>query len=477
MNLFKTTPYRHQMEALTISEDKRDFALLMEAGTGKTKVVLDNAAYLYASGKIDSLIIVAPNGVHRNWLGEIDIHLHDDVPRLAAFYQASAGAKHQSWFAKACAEKAALRILTFNIEALSDLTSTKKIIALMKSRKCMLVIDESQRIKTPSSKRTKNAYKVGNEATYRRILTGTPVSQGLQDLYSQFKFLDWRIIGCKTFTAFKGEYCVMGGYEGREILAYRNVDKLKAHIAPYTYEANKKDCLDLPPQTWLRREVELSQEQRTHYKEIKDKFVTELNSNVLEAPQAGVRMLRLRQILSGFFPLPEDERKWEALPCPRLETCADLVEEASRGKVIVWCHFHADVERVCAKLWERGIGCVPYYGGVSDGQRAKNLAQWRTDPAIVAFVGTPATGGVGLTMNEADTVVFFSHDYNYETRIQAEARNHRAGQTKPVTYYVLVARGTADVRMLKRVEEKGSVADLIKRCDKQGLIDLLQEAA
>lgn len=478
MNLFKTKPYQHQIDALARSQDRPDYALLMEAGTGKTKIIIDNAAYLYSLGRIDSLIVIAPNGVHRNWIGEIEAHLHDDVPRVTAYYEAgvTALAPLRRWCA-ACKETSALRVLTFNIEVLQDAKRTDAILGLMYARQTMLVIDESQRIKAPGSKRTKSAYRVGHAAKYRRILTGTPVSQGLQDLYSQFRFLDWKIIGNKTYADFKGEYCVMGGHDGMEIVAYRNTERLRNRLAPYAFEVNKKDCLDLPPQTWIKREVEMSAEQKKHYKALKDQFVTELKGTTLEAPLAAVRMIRLRQILSGFFPLPENDKKWEALPCPRLETCADLVEEASRGKVIVWCHFHADVERVIPKLKERGIAALPYYGGISDNRRAENLAQWRADPSITALVATEATGGVGLTLNEADTAVFFSHDYNYEHRIQAEARNHRAGQTKPITYYILVARGTADVRMLRRVEEKGSVADLIKNLDRKNLIALFEEAA
>lgn len=468
-------PYKHQAEAFQISKDMEDYALLMEAGTGKTRVVIDTAAHLYGRGKIDTLVVVAPNGVHRNWLGEVESHLPGDIPRSAAFWQTGAGVRHQQDFAKTCAFQKGLRILTFNVETLSLEGGLKQTLRHIGKRSCLIVVDESQRIKTPSSKRTRNAYKLANEATYRRILTGTPVSQGLHDLYSQFRWLNWAIIGCRTFTEFKAMYCVMGGYESREILSYRNVDHLKRKISPYVYEANKRDCLDLPPETWLTREVELSTEQKRFYKEMRDKFVVELRDNRIEAPLAGVRMLRLRQLLSGFFPL--EGGSWENLPCPRLETCADLVEEASRGKVIVWCHFLADVVNVCDTLKRRGIGCLPYSGAESDTLRFKNLQQWRTDPNICALVATPACGGVGLTLNEADTDVTYSHNYNYEEWEQKGSRNYRAGQTKPVTHYDLVARGTADVRMMAVVRKKGDVADMIKHMRRDELINLLQEAA
>jgi SNF2 family DNA or RNA helicase len=468
-------PYNHQAGAFNVSKDMEDFALLMEAGTGKTRVVIDTAAYLFGKGKIDTLVVIAPNGVHRNWLGEVEAHLPGDIPRLAAFYQAGGGKKHQDSFAKTVAYRNGLRILTFNVETLSLESGLKQTLQMIGKRSCLTVIDESQRIKSPSSKRTRNAYKLSHAAMYRRILTGTPVSQGLHDLYSQFRWLNWQIIGCRTFAEFKAMYCVMGGYESREILAYRNVDQLRRKIAPYVFEANKRDCLDLPPETWLTREVELSSEQKRFYKDMRDKFVAELRDNRIEAPLAGVRMLRLRQLLSGFFPL--EGGQWENLPCPRLETCADLVEEAARGKVIVWCHFLADIKNVCDKLKERGIGCLPYSGNEADGLRYKNLQQWRTDPNICALVATPATGGVGLTLNEADTDITYSSDYNYEEYVQKNGRNHRSGQTKSVTHYELVARGTADVRMMAVIRKKGNVADMIRNMDRNGLIELFQEAA
>lgn len=467
--------YKHQAEAFQRSKDMDDFALLMEAGTGKTRVILDTAAYLYSCGKIDSLIVVAPNGVHRNWLGEVEAHLPGDIPRVAAYYQSGAGKRQQAQFEEATQAQGKLRILAFNVEALSLLPILKQTLKYIGKRSCLTIVDESQRIKSPSSKRTRNAYKLADVSRYRRILTGTPVSQGLHDLYSQFKFLNWRIIGCKTFAEFKAMYCVMGGYEEHEIIAFRNVDHLKKRIAPYVFEANKKDCLDLPAETWMTREVELSTDQRRFYKDIKDKFVAELREHRIEAPLAGVRMLRLRQLLSGFFPL--EGGTWENLPCPRLETCADIVEEASRGKVIVWCHFQADIANVCDKLRERGIGSLPYSGAQSPSLRFEHLQRWRNDPSICALVATPATGGVGLTLNEADTDVTYSHDYNYEEWVQKCGRNHRAGQTKPVTHYDLVARGTADVRMMGVVRNKGNVADMIKGMRYEALIDLLQEAA
>ena len=477
------TDYAHQAEAYEKAKDMDDFGFLMEAGTGKTRPTLKNALYLFDKGKIDTLLIEAPNNVHRKWVNEeIPKHFAPGIPYKAAFYRAGAGIRESAEFDEAIKYRSGLRILAYNIESLSLDAGKRHALAALAKRAAMVALDESSRIKTPSSKRTKNAHALGDIANYRRILTGTPVSQGLHDLYSQFRFLNWKIIGTRTFTEFKSRYCQMGGYDEREIVGYLNEEELLSKIAPYVFEANKKDCLDLPEEMWQTREVELSAEQKRHYRDLRDTFVAELKSNRLEVPLAGVRMLRLRQLLSGFFPTPDNGvGTYENLPCPRLDSCADLVEEAARGKIIVWCHFRPDVINMMAKLKERGITCVPYDGSINDDQRQRNLDNWKTQDKIVALVATPATGGIGLDMVEADTDVTYSHNYNYEEYTQKNARNHRSGQWRPVTHYELVARGTADVRMMKRVRDKGDVADMVKNLKRfevrKELIEMFQEAA
>jgi SNF2 family DNA or RNA helicase len=452
--------FKHQIEALDQSMESENFGLFMEAGTAKTRIILENAKYLYGKGKIDTLCVIAPNGVHRNWIDQCTEHLPGDFPYRSAFWRSGAGKEDSAYFDGVVKSREGLRILTYNVDTLSRLEGVRLMAAHLRGRKFLVAVDESHKIKTPGSKRTKSSYKIGDIADYRRILTGTPITKGYQDLYSQFRFLDWRIIGTKTYAEFKSMYCVFGGFAGTDIISYLNIDRLRNRIEPFIYEKLKKDCLDLPPETWQDIEVELSPEQRKHYKSIKDEMMADINGSVLELTKASARMVKLRQILSGFIKM--EDGVIIRMPCPRLEAMADRVEEASGGKVIVWGHFNEDIEAISKKLDERGIGNVKYYGPVNSNQRYANLQKWREDPDTIALVANGATGGTGLTLNEADTDITFSHDYSYETWEQKHNRNHRAGQTKPVTHYELVARGTADRRMLNVIKNRGDLASAFR---------------
>ena len=450
-------PFSHQRAAFERFKDFEYAALLMEAGTGKTRVVLDNAAYLYEKKKIDSLIVIAPNSVHMNWISQVDHWLPTEIPRAAYYYRASAKQKEQDAFDWVVTQKDKLRILTFNIETMSTDTGADMVKRLL-DRNCkapMLVVDESQRIKTPSSKRTKRTITLQRYSAYRRILSGTPVTQGLHDLYSQMKFLHWSILGCKSYAEFKATYCIMGGFECRQITGYRQVDRLQRLIAPYSFEANKRECIDLPPETFVTREVPLSPEQRRLYKQMKEEFIAELdNGKVVEAPLALTRVTRLLQIISGHIDNV-------MLPCPRIAECVELVNEARRGKVIIWTSYVPDVLRLSEALRAEGIDHILYYGG-NAGTRSEELVRWRTDPKCQVMLGTPQCGGVGLDLIEADTEIFYSHGWNLEHRIQALARVMRPGQVNAVTYYDLVTPGTLEIRLMRMVQKKDDCAALFR---------------
>ena len=243
---FKTKPFDHQRKAFYMSRDKKSFALLMEQGTGKTKVIIDNAAYLYAKGEITALVVIAPNGVHRNWLKEVQTHMPDWCPRSSFYYTSGMNKKRIAEYDETFAVENALKIFTFNVEAF---TSPKAIYYMQKilvANKVMLVVDESSRIKRPGAKRTKIITKFGKQADFKRIMTGTPVTKGAEDVYSQFKFLDPQILGYDSFYSFKAQYCIMGGFENRQVVSYQNIDELTRNIDGHSFRVLKKDCLDLP---------------------------------------------------------------------------------------------------------------------------------------------------------------------------------------------------------------------------------------
>jgi len=455
---FKTKPFEHQRKAFYMSRDKEAFALLMEQGTGKTKVIIDSAAYLYGKGKITALVVIAPNGVHRNWLKEIDIHMPDWCTNQSFYYTSGMTKKRIEEYDKVFASENNLKIFTFNVEAF---TSPKAIYYMQKilvSNKVMLVVDESSRIKRPGAKRTKIITKFGKQADYKRIMTGTPVTKGPEDVYSQFKFLDPQTLGYDSFYSFRARYCVMGGFENKQIISYQNIDELTRNIEGHSFRVLKKDCLDLPDKIYQRHYVEMTAKQKKLYQNMKKSFVAELEGNMIEAPEAITRLLRLQQILCGWFPSEGSVTQIDEQN-PRIEAMKEILSDID-SKVIIWARFKADLRAI-----ERALGdlAVSYHGDVSSDAREVAVDRFQNDPKIQYFIGQPQSGGIGLTLTAADYVIYYSNSFDLEQRMQSEDRCHRIGTKNNVTYIDIETRKTVDSKIIQALREKKSLADIITK--------------
>lgn len=467
---YKTKPFKHQEKAFLLSRDKASFALLMEMGTGKTKVVLDTAAYLYQRGKIEALVVIAPNNVHRQWaVDQIPEHLPDWCPRTVLVYGSlivqSAGFRKdlKKWFE----DDHKLRIMCVNIEGLSTAKATAFVHDILDKLPAMLVVDECTRIKTPGASRTKNAIRLSKLAPYKRIMSGSPVTKGAEDLYSPLAFLDPNILGFSSYWAFRGRHCTMGGWQGKQIVGYRNIEELQARLDGWSYRIRKADCLDLPEKVYVTVPVPLAPDQRAAYKELRDNFIVEIDGGMVEAAMAITRLLRLQQIVCGRAVTDAGVKRFIH---SRVITCVDLVESAS-GKTIVWSRFLEDIDNISEELKQRGIGHITYDG------RSKNrmdlVTQFRKDENCRVFVGQPASGGIGLNLEVANTVIYYSNDYNAEVRWQSEDRAHRIGQVNKVTYIDLVAPGTIDTKILAALKNKKNVAAMV--VDPDQLAELLKD--
>lgn len=468
---FKTKPYKHQYRALELSEGKRAFAYLMDTGTGKTKVAIDDAARAFRRGEIDTLLVFAPNGVHRDWVSVeegIGKHLPDDIPRASGFY--SSGYLRRDFRDAMQAPPTVLKVLALNIETLSRGQGYEIAKELVQKNKVFTVVDEGQRFKRPRSKRTRNGWHIGQASEYTRLLSGSVLTKGWEDFYGQYRFLDWKILGFKTNAEFKAAHCNLAG-QYNTIVGYRDVDKLLDKIGPYTYQVLLEDCIDMPPQTAVRRTIELSAEQLQLYKKMKRDFMVEVQKGeILHAAQAITRLIRLQQILHGFLPLEAGGIR--ELPCPRFDAAVDILS-GFHGKAIIWARFQNDVRRLQRELTKEGIGNVIYYGGLGESDREANLVRWRKDPGLQAIIATPQTLGEGRTLNEATGCCFFGHSFNYDHRKQARGRNYRIGQTKPTILWDFVAPGTLDEKILVKHTK---VEDAIKvLTDRRELLYLLGE--
>jgi hypothetical protein len=457
--IFKTQPFDHQRKAFYMSRDKEAFALLMEQGTGKTKVIIDNAAYLYGQGKISALVVIAPNGVHRNWLNkEIPQHMPEWCQYKSVHYYAGMTKQWKEYFEDTMGAQDVLRVFAFNVEGFVSDKAVNLMKRILLANDVLLVVDESSRIKRPGAKRTKTITNFAKQAKYRRIMTGTPVTKGPEDVYSQFKFLDPYILGYDSFYSFRARYCVMGGFENKQIVSYQNVDELTQNIEGHSFRVLKKDCLDLPEKIYQREYVELSPKQRKLYEQLRKEFVTELGDETLTASEAITRMLRLQQILCGWFPteekvVPIDDKN------PRMEALKELLANI-QSKVIIWARFKADLRAIQDML---GDSAVAYHGDISNDDRAMAVKHFQEDDRIRYFIGQPQSGGIGLTLTAADYAIYYSNSFDLETRLQSEDRCHRIGTTNNVTYIDLEAPKTIDTKIIKALREKKNLADVVTK--------------
>ena len=299
---FKTEPFAHQLKAWELSKDKESFALFMEMGTGKSKVILDTAAYLYDNGKIDTLLIIAPKGAYRNWhLNEIPTHLPDHIIYRYAIWSASPRKKEKMYLNDIVRAGDELRIVIMNVEAFSSAKGVKWATSFLNTSRALMVIDESTTIKTPGANRTKAIIKLGRMAKYRRILTGEPVTRDPLDLYSQCDFLDEVHLGFSSFYSFRNRYAIMvnmnlGGRSFKKVTGFQRTDELNDILRGFSFRVKKDDCLDLPKKTYQYRHVDLTKEQEKAYQEMKDLCLTKADNELITVP-VGTSLDKAKDIL------------------------------------------------------------------------------------------------------------------------------------------------------------------------------------
>tara|TARA_R100001082_G_scaffold111249_1_gene94420 strand:- start:2356 stop:3843 length:1488 start_codon:yes stop_codon:yes gene_type:complete len=460
---FKTRPYSHQREAWQLSKDKAEYALFMEMGTGKSKVIIDTFSYLYDSGQIDNVLIIAPKGNYLNWVNnELPTHLPDHIVSRIAYWSASPKKKERIALDDIMTPTADLRILVANVEAFSSAKGTKFITSYVDCSRSFVCVDESTTIKNPSAIRTKNILKLSTKCKYRRILTGEPVTRSPLDVYTQCQFLNPSLLGFSSYYSFRNRYAIMidmhkGPRSFKKVVGFQRLNELSDTVKAFSYRCKKEDCLDLPNKIYEQRFIELTSEQRKLYKEISDHAFTELKGEALTITNVLTSMLRLHQITCGHF--KSDDDKILDVKNNRIDELMQVLSETD-DKVIIWATYVADIQAI-SKLLHSVYGedsYVQYYGAVNNDQRAEAVDRFQHDEACRFFIGNPQTGGFGLTLTAASSVVYYSNSYNLEHRIQSEDRAHRIGQTKPVVYVDLICLNTVDEMIVKALRDKKQVA-------------------
>jgi len=469
---FKTKPYEHQLDALKASCDKEVFAYFMEMGTGKSKVLLDNAAILYDKGEINALLLIAPKGVYKNWYdSEIPDHLPDHITHKTVLWKTSDKSVKQKKILNTLFEPGAdLRILIMNVESFSSGDGPSFAYKFLSAHpKSMVAIDEATTIKTPTTNRTKSIIKLRDMCKYRRILTGSPVTKSPLDLYSQCEFLDPWLLGHQSYYTFKARHAVtkkilVNGRKIEIVVGYTNIPELSEKVEKFSKRILKEDCLDLPDKTYVKHYVELTKEQQRLYNQMKQEAIAFLDGKMQSSATVMTQLMRLHQITCGHF--TADDNTIKDLPCSRLSELMNILENIE-GKTIIWSHYTHDVKRIIAEI-KKVYGddsVVDYYGATDTDERSKNIKKFQNDDKCRFFVGTTHTGGYGITLTAGSNMIYFSNGYDLEKRQQSEARIDRIGQTKKMTYIDIMAQDTIDERIVKALRKKVNIANAIMKED------------
>ena len=461
---FKTKPYAHQLKALEMSWNKEVFAYFMEMGTGKSKVLIDNMSMLYDKGKINGVLIIAPKGVYKNWYdSEIPTHLADHVQKKVVLWQALINKKQEEKLSVLFKPDTDLHILIMNVEAFSTKKGLDFAAKFLSCHETLVAVDESTTIKNPGAKRTKNILRLSRLSKYRRILTGSPVTKSPLDLYTQCHFLDPYLLEHQSYYSFRTRYALMktanfGGRSVNIVIGYRNLDELSEKLKPFSYRVLKDDCLDLPKKTFMKRIIQMTPEQNKVYQQMKKMALAELNGKVTTTMNVVTQLMRMQQITCGHF--KADDGTTQEIKNNRITELVDVVEEI-QGKVVIWAHWRNDIETIVKHLKEEygDNSVVTYYGDTTTEERQEAIKKMQDPNSSVRFlVGTPQTGGYGITLTGASTMIYYSNGYDLEKRQQSEARIDRIGQKKPMTYIDIIAEDTVDEKIVKSLRKKVNIA-------------------
>jgi SNF2 family DNA or RNA helicase len=489
---FRYPPFKHQAAIFNRSKDSEYYGIFADCGLGKSKVVIDTAAYLYLEHKIEAMLVVTIRGVHKQWVEqEVPKHMSPDVATVHCFAWDSS--KHETKKHAATVENlftsAGLKILAINFDACITKDGFNLVQRFCKTFKTILIIDESHQAKNRTSLRAKALLKLSRLCPYRRALTGTPVGNSPEDLYSQLEILAPGLSGFQSFYTFRSFFCNLitesnysTGRHYQIVVSHKNLDVLERHLKTFSSRVLKSEALDLPDQLYQIIPVSLSKNQARLYKELKDNLITELNGQEVTAPLAIVKLLRLQQILGNHFVPDATPENMNPEPiaidqsCPRLEALLDVIEGAN-GKQVIWSRYVAEIKMITEALNKKyGAGsAASYFGATSTADRKQLLADF-ADPnsKLMYAVLQQQSGGTGIdALKIASYVHYFSNNFSYIDRYQTESRNHRIGTELPVTYFDYVAPNTIDTHILKALHAKrdlsatvvGDIRSLLQNCE------------
>ncbi len=448
----KTRPWRHQIEAFRFAMERlvrgAGAALLaLEMGVGKTLVALMVLAAMAAR----RILICCPLRVVPVWEQQIERHL--DLPLIVVSLDdsvSSVASKRKLAEEKLKLAEATGRPLAIIINY--DSVWRSPFADWAEAQQWDLIIaDESHRLKAPGGKASLAFKRLRSHARCRLALTGTPLPHSPLDAYAQFRFLNQTIFG-PSFAAFRQKYAVMGGFQRKQVTGFQHLDELEALMKTLTFRVSK-DVLDLPPETHVTYECELSPEALRVYRDLEEDFIAEVRDGRVTAANAMVKLLRLQQVAGGW--VKTDDGQYHRVDSAKQKLLADTLEDIGPNEpVVAFCRFHADLDAVHEAAKAAGYLSLELSG------RRDELKFWQDGQAQVLAVQISA-GGVGVDLTRARYSIYYSLSFSLGEYDQALSRVHRPGQTRPVEHIHLVARNTVDVKIMRALEKRAEVVEAV----------------
>ena len=443
MHNIKTTTnlYDHQKKAVDKLLPIKVGALFMDMGTGKTRCAIELASL--RQQRITKVIWFTPVSLKITVSEEIKKHTVGES--ICVFDNKTNYRnvdKNAFWY----------------IVGIESMSSSNRIISAIEKivdSDTMIIVDESSYIKGYSALRTMRIIKLSERARYRLLLTGTPISQGISDLYSQMKFLSPDILGYGSFYSFARQHLEYSEKHPGLIVRSNDVDVIAERIAPYTYQVTKEECFDLPQKIYDSVYFGLTDEQHAAYVLAKHEILDGILDDKIPDYMIFQLFTALQQIVSGFW---NHNGTMINFKHDRIKTMKEVIGEIHESdKIIIWCKFVESVKKISKSV----PGCALYYGELNEKKRSEELRRF-IESDCRYLVATTSCGGHGLTINEARYHIFYENEFKYSNRIQAEDRSHRIGQTKPVTYIDIVANAGIDRRIQEALSKKQDVVQSFK---------------
>lgn len=473
-NIFLKEPFQHQRDAVVSchNTDMANYAYLMEMGTGKTITAIMDLSLLNNRNLVDNCVVLAPKSVYRNWYKEITEFIsNDNNIKISTWDPSLKDPETKNNLVDILRkQECKLHIFLMNIEAISSPKGVKFLEQYLKAQDksmTMMIVDESTTIKTHNAKRTKNLIKLAKDLGYKRILTGTPVTKSPLDIYTQFAFLDPKILGQSNYYAFRARYAKIinrptsGGRHFPLITGYQRLDELEQKIYTHAFRVKKEECTDLPPKIYTKRFIPMSKEQLVAYESLRRNAMFVFNDKTTTSVNRLSQIVKLHQVCCGFT--INDNGEIHDLPNNRYDELLDVLEEVD-GKVIIWATYRHNIKMITEKLKEKygDTKAAAFFGDTENQVRLDLVRNFQSkDSDLTYLVANPKTGGYGITLTASCTVVYFSNNYDLEIRLQSEDRAHRIGQKNKVTYVDFVCRGTVDEKILEALKNKVDIASQV----------------